>query len=120
MAQKLSDSPIFSFRKIDSFLIFWSLIYFKVYPNPLKTCSYLGNPNLADMVDVGRIIFHRGPGPIKRTNTKGTQVLIWNGKIIDPSANTEESGELDRSVCSLITQGKNRSRFLVNIFSSIF
>ena len=82
-----------------------SNIYLKVYPNPLKTCSYLGNPNLADMVDVGRIIFHRGPGPIKRTNTKGTQVLIWNGKIIDPSANTEESGELDRSVCSLITQG---------------
>ena len=65
----------------------------------------MGNPNLEDMVDIGRIIFHRGPGPIKRTNTTGTQVLIWQGRIIHPSANTEESGELDRSVCSLITQG---------------
>lgn len=82
-----------------------------MYPNPLKTHSYLGNPNLSECLDIGRCLFHHGNGPIKRTNTAGTQVIIWNRQPVHVSAQPDERGELDRSECSLITQGHRRLYF---------
>ena len=71
----------------------------------MKTHSYLGNPNLSESLDIARCLFHRGlNGPIKRTNSTGTQVIIWQGRPIHKSAQPDEKGELDRSETSLITQ----------------
>merc|ERR1712130_64341 len=87
-------------------------VHIEVYPNPLKTHSYLGNPNLSESLDIARCLFHRGlNGPIKRTNSTGTQVIIWQGRPIHKSAQPDEKGELDRSECSLITQGHRRLYF---------
>lgn len=86
-------------------------IHIEVYPNPWKIHSYLGNPNLSESLDIGRCIFYRGSEPIKRTNTKGTQILIWRRRAIHPSAQPDEKGTLDRTECSLITQGHRRLYF---------
>jgi len=88
-----------------------STIHIEVYPNPWKIHSYLGNPNLSESLDIGRCIFYRGSEPIKRTNTKGTQILIWRRRAIHPSAQPDEKGTLDRTECSLITQGHRRLYF---------
>ena len=71
----------------------------------------MGNPNLSECLDIGRCLFHHGNGPIKRTNTAGTQVIIWNRQPVHVSAQPDERGELDRSECSLITQGHRRLYF---------
>ena len=93
-------------------LLHWgSTNIFQVYPNPWKIHSYLGNPNLSESLDIGRCIFYRGSEPIKRTNTKGTQILIWKSRAIHPSAQPDEKGTLDRTECSLITQGHRRLYF---------
>ena len=43
--------------------------------------------------------------PIKRTNTQGTEVLIWRSRAVHPTSQPDEKGVLDRTECSLITQG---------------
>ena len=59
--------------------------------------------------------------PIKRTNTAGTQVLIWRSRPVHPSSQADERGQLDRTECSLITQGrfskqKNIKKFFENFW----